>query len=69
MFWRSVLESYVWGLDLPDSRADCTRVLYRVQICTETHLQISTAAAALALLAVDVKFCRIRDLEAHIIGR
>lgn len=68
MFWRSVLESYVWGLDLPDSRADCTRVLYRVQICNETHVQISTVLA-LVLLAVDVSFCGIRDLEAHIIGR
>lgn len=45
MFWRSVLESYVWGLDLPDSRADVHACCTVYKICNETHLEVPTAVA------------------------
>lgn len=51
MFWRSVLESYVWGLDLPDSRADVHACCTVYKICNEAHLEVPTAVA-LVLLAV-----------------
>lgn len=54
MFWRSVLESYVWGLDLPDSRANVS-----VHACSCTVYSFATRrmfepAEALAMLVVDV---------------
>lgn len=55
MFWRSVLESYVWGLDLPDSRANvssraCHCTQYHVQIRNETHARLSTVEAPMLLV-------------------
>lgn len=50
MFWRSVLESYGWGLDLPDSRADVHACCYVYNSATRRFFR-SPRDLVLVLLA------------------
>lgn len=45
MFWRSVLESYGWGLDLPDSRADVHACCTVYKFSTRRFSQILKVAS------------------------